>query len=153
MADLDIALFGPPSQDASADESRAQELKTAATNGDLKGAQAGAEMTRNISDSVANIYAIRGLAPSSGDLRDALWMTGISDPLVGMMDGPSRFQDFRRSDDIEDRRKQKYSQNPQGPPTNITFQQAWSSLTDDMLRGTSPLSKALGIGSIPMTTK
>ena len=61
-------------------------------------------MTRNISDSLANIDAIKGTGLNGGYLRDAIWMTGITDPRVGMMDGPSRFQDFRRSDDIEDRR-------------------------------------------------
>jgi hypothetical protein len=151
MADLDIVLFGPPSQDASADESRAQELEAATAYGELKAVQTGGQMTRNISDSLANInavYTATGLMSGGDLLRHTLWMTGISDPRVGMMDGPPRFQDFRRSDDIEDRRKQ-YSQNPQGPPTNITFEQAWSTFADDMLRGTSPLSKALGIDDIP----
>jgi hypothetical protein len=147
MTDLDMALFGPPSQDASADESRAQELETSATYGDLKAVQTSGQMTLNLSDSLANIDAV--MAASAPPMEEGEAFSGrfASGGGTGIYSGGA-YDQFRRSDDIEDRRNQKYSQNPQGP-TKILFEAEWSRFADDMLRGTSPLSKALGIGYIP----
>jgi hypothetical protein len=72
--------------------------------------------------------------------------------------GPPRFQDFRRSDDVEDRRRQSYYQNPVADPAppDIVGQEQGSGFDYDYLSSvirialgqSNPLSIAAGINDI-----
>src|ERR1700677_403674 len=61
---------------ASADEYQATKLETAATYGDLKAVQTGAQMTRNLNTTLGNIDAVRAAAntdpnsPTGAAVRD-----------------------------------------------------------------------------------
>jgi hypothetical protein len=80
---------------------------------------------------------------------DALWPGSL---------GPPRFRDFRRSDDVEDRRLQRYSQNPVVDPADqevvgreqgTGFDYDYLSEVIRMWHGQSdPLSIAAGINDI-----
>jgi hypothetical protein len=61
---------------ADADEFQAQKLETAATYGDLKAVQTGGQMTRNLTQTLSNIDAVRAAAnadpnsPTGAAMRD-----------------------------------------------------------------------------------
>jgi hypothetical protein len=95
----------------------------------------------DLNDALGNIDAVssRFLDDDGGGRLATYGGTGIY--------SGGAYDAFRRSDNIEDRRNQKYSQNPQGP-TKITFEDAWRKFTDEMWGSTSAMSQSLGINDI-----
>jgi len=88
------------------DQYEADRLESAAKYGELKGVQAANQMALNLYQSSDNITWVRRVA-STDDPFGRMAEGGGSAVYSG-----GEYDNFRRSENIEDRRKQKLSQNP-----------------------------------------
>jgi hypothetical protein len=139
-----LALTASDITQQSAIQPQAARLQQAAAFGENQ-ANTDTTLRQNIKTTFDNIDLARGFSDDLFDDGGRLAPNGGS----GIYSG-GEYDNFRRSENVEDRRKQKYSQNPSTVTRDakLSVEVGMRNFTDDLLRGTTSLSQELGINDL-----
>lgn len=121
----------------------ADQLESASEYGALKGAQAANQMTLNLNQARYNIDAVQQVGL---DEPDYVLGRSASGGGSGIYSG-GEYDNFRRSENIDDRRRQKYSQDPWVADPNY-HRGDWLNNFDFIAADKNVLSQALGGDSL-----